>query len=132
MLVLISTFDGLSPELVTTAVARGRFCEQLAPLIGAANEASDLFFAGLFSMADVMMGLPIDEALTSIPLCDGAREAILDPMSRSGRLVAAATAYQQADWARYVELASSIGIDPGEGAGAYLDALSWTDQLLAG
>lgn len=131
MLALITTFDGLSPELVTTAVARGRFCELLAPAIGAEQYANDLFFAGLFSLADTMMGVPIADALASIPMDETSRTAILNPTSDFGRVLAAVTAYQRADWATYVELASTAGIDVGAGTTAYVAALDWTDRLLA-
>jgi len=132
MLALITTFDGLSPEVVTTAVARGRFCELLAPSIGAEQRANDLFFAGLFSMADLMMGVPIEDALRSIPMDEPSRRAILDPTSEFGQVLGAAIAYQHADWPEYVELAARAGIDPGRGADAYLEALRWTDRLLHG
>ena len=131
MLALITTFDGLSPELVTTAVARGRFCELLAPAIGVEQYANDLFFAGLFSLADTMMGVPIADALASIPMDETSRTAILNPTSDFGRVLAAVTAYQRADWATYVELASTAGIDVGAGTTAYVAALDWTDRLLA-
>ena len=131
MLALITTFDGLSPELVTTAVARGRFCELLAPTIGADQFANDLFFAGLFSLADTMMGVPIADALASIPMDETARSAILNPTSEFGRVLAAVVAYQQADWVTYVDLASVAGIDIGAGTTAYVAALDWTDRLLA-
>lgn len=130
MLALITTFDGLSPEIVTTAVTRGRFCELLAPAIGAEQRANDLFFAGLFSLADVMMGVPIADALRSIPMDEASRQAILDPSTEFGGVLAAVIAYQRADWPEYVEVATRAGIDPGEGAGAYIEALSWTDRLL--
>ena len=132
MLALITTFDGLSPEVVTTAVARGRFCELLAPTVGAEQHANDLFFAGLFSMADLMMGVPIEDALRSIPMDEVSRQAILAPESEFGRVLGAATAYQRADWPEYVDLAARAGIDAGRGADAYLEAVRWTDHLLHG
>jgi c-di-GMP-related signal transduction protein len=83
-------------------------------------------------MADMMMGVPIEDALHSIPMDESSRRAILDPTSEFGLVLGAAMAYQRADWPEYVDLAARAGIDAGRGADAYLEAVRWTDHLLHG
>jgi EAL and modified HD-GYP domain-containing signal transduction protein len=114
MLGLITAFDGLPPELIAHAVARGRFCELLAPHVRAQRYAMDLFFAGLFSRADTMMGVPIAEALAAIPMSPASRTAVLEPESAYGPVL----------------LCAATGVPPEAGAAAYVEALAWTDQLL--
>jgi EAL and modified HD-GYP domain-containing signal transduction protein len=130
MLALITAFDGLSPELVAHAVTRGRLCELLAPHIAAEARATDLFFAGLFSLADRMMGVPIEEALQAVPLDALSRDAILYPDSPFGALLGCAVAYQEGEWDRYIVLAETCGLPTHVGAEQYIEAVAWTDGLL--
>jgi|ERR1700677_2436741 c-di-GMP-related signal transduction protein len=61
-------------DLVLCALARARFGELLAPLTRYGD--SDLFLAGLLSMLDVILGMPMSEVLEKIPL-DSETKAVL-------------------------------------------------------
>jgi len=53
-------------DLVLSALARGRFCELLAPKV--AHGESDLFLMGLLSLIDAMLETPMAPVLEKIPL----------------------------------------------------------------
>jgi len=60
--------SGYSPVLMETAVVRGRLTELLGLHALPKGEAENLFVAGMFSLLDRLLGLPMKEVLETIPL----------------------------------------------------------------
>ena len=81
-------------ELVAIALHRARMCEMLA---GSAlpEERETLFTIGLFSVADALMGVPMEEVLESLPFSDEIRAALLRHEGPKGELLAAVIAYER-------------------------------------
>ena len=81
-------------ELVAIALHRARMCEMLA---GSAlpEERETLFTIGLFSVADGLMGAPMEEVLESLPFSDEIRAALLRHEGPKGELLAAVIAYER-------------------------------------
>jgi c-di-GMP phosphodiesterase len=105
-------------ELVAIALHRARMCEMLA---GSAlpEECETLFTIGLFSVADALMGVPMEEVLESLPFSDEIRAALLRRDGPKGDLLASVLAYERG------EFPSAAGVSL---AGAYRAALEWADE----
>jgi len=71
------------PELLITAVIRGRFCELLAPIFKMADRQEDFFIMGMFSTIDALLDIPMDKALEDINLPSDITAALT---GRPGRL----------------------------------------------
>ena len=90
------------------------------------------FLVGLFSMLDVLLDRPLDDALEELGLAPSL-DAVLrgqasedDVLSRIYNLV---RRYEAADWGEVERLASNLGT-PAELVGAaYREALPWADEL---
>jgi EAL and modified HD-GYP domain-containing signal transduction protein len=67
--------------LVETAIIRGRFVELLSRKRLTNNEADQLFIAGLFSLLDRLLGIPMEDVLKQVRLSKNVQDALL---SRSG------------------------------------------------
>jgi EAL and modified HD-GYP domain-containing signal transduction protein len=120
-------------ELVTSSLVRARFCELLAPHVGLASRAGDLFLAGMFSLLDVMLGRPLGELLDELKLSEDLKRALLgraNPGDRVGALWNTVLAYEGADWARLDELAASLGLQAQALPGLYSLAVSWADEVI--
>jgi EAL and modified HD-GYP domain-containing signal transduction protein len=117
-------------ELVVAAVTRGRFCELHAAAVGMASRALDLFFMGLFSLADVMLGLPLEEALEHVPLSKPALAALLAGSGDFAPVLQLAIAYEQGDWSAVSDRLQRLHLDEHDAPARYREALDWARHVL--
>ncbi|MCW3003507.1 MAG: hypothetical protein JWQ20_2805 [Conexibacter sp.] len=115
MLLVLGGIESNCDELVPTALTRAR---TLASLAGTRGSDTDVAFSvGLLSVADALLGVPMDEALADLPLAEPVIDALLHRQGPDG---VALTAVLDFEW----------GPTPGRGpAGlreAYAEALSWS------
>jgi EAL and modified HD-GYP domain-containing signal transduction protein len=126
MLLTIANLDDTIPELVTTALVRGRFCQQLAKEARLPGPAS-FFTVGLFSALDAVMGVPMEELLTELPFTDEVKQALLEYSGPKGKALQCALElewgeptglrFESVEWQRVADL--------------HLEALKWADQSSA-
>lgn len=55
-------------ELAVICASRAHFCESLGRAVGLGARSHDLFSLGMFSLIDVLLGVPREEALATLPL----------------------------------------------------------------
>ena len=121
-------------ELVTASLTRARFCELLAPLAGMTDASDDLFFAGLLSGLEGVVGRPLASIMEELAVNAEVKAALLGnagPSNRLARVYAAARAYESADWdaLRQVAGESHMALEPI--SPAYVEAAAWADQVFA-
>jgi c-di-GMP phosphodiesterase len=114
----MASIDNKPTELTLTALIRARFCEMAGGKIGVGT-SSELFTLGLFSVIDAMMDAPMLDVVSSLPLAEDIREALVQRAGPMGRL-----------------LESVVSLENGEDDGAlpkagevYLDALMWANGV---
>ncbi|MDQ1635742.1 MAG: hypothetical protein QOJ32_2551 [Frankiaceae bacterium] len=106
---------------VDVALTRARMCELLA---ARADVSADVAFtAGLVSSLDLLLGMPLDEAVSDLPLDAEVCAAVLEHRGPLGVLLADVLAYENSTQPQL------LGI--GEARPAYLAALTWTRTVLA-
>ncbi|HVB39203.1 MAG TPA: HDOD domain-containing protein [Vicinamibacterales bacterium] len=118
-------------ELVVESVFLGRFCELLGANTPLRERASELFLMGLFSHLDAIMGRPLDEVLSSLPVPADVRAALLGEPNLLRLVMDAGVAYEAADWERCATLANAAGIPEDELPDCYLSAAKWTHEIFA-
>jgi len=127
LLLATASTSGYSPVLMETAVVRGR----LAELLGATalrGEGEHLFVAGMFSLLDRLLGLPMKEVLETVPLPEEVVKALLGREGRYGPYLALAEACELSS-NLVASLAASLGISPLEVNKAHLSALAWAQSV---
>jgi EAL and modified HD-GYP domain-containing signal transduction protein len=92
-------FDDKPSELVVTAFVRATMAEHLAQIMEARSPES-YFTAGLFSVMDAMLDLPMKKAVELIPLAATIRDALTDRRGLIGIVLACVLAYEAGDWAK--------------------------------
>ena len=123
--------DDKPTELVTQSLVRGRFCELLGQASGQGVE-DQAFLVGLFSMLDVLLDRPLDDALEELglaPSLDSVLRGQASEESVLNRIYKLVRRYEVADWDGVEALAGQLGT-PAEVVGAaYREALPWADEL---
>ncbi|WP_256081735.1 EAL and HDOD domain-containing protein [Massilia sp. YIM B04103] len=128
LLLATASTSGYSPVLLETAVVRGRLAELLG--IGAVGkaEAENIFVAGMFSLLDRLLGIPMKEVLDAIQLSDEVMRALLTRGGKYGPYLALAEACEL-NSNLVASLAASLHISPADVNKAHLSALAWTQAL---
>ena len=81
----------------------------------------------MFSLIDVLIGRPLVEVITQLPLADDVRAALLERQGSLGQVLAATIAYELGEWTK----AQVDGLSESEVADCYVDAVTWSEELLA-
>ncbi|SFV08330.1 EAL and HDOD domain-containing protein [Pseudoduganella namucuonensis] len=130
LLLATASSSGYSPVLLETAVVRGRLAELLGAKALGKADAENIFVAGMFSLLDRLLGIPMEEVLSSIQLSDDVVAALLTRSGKYGPYLALAEACEL-NSALVSSLAAAVNLSPAEVNQAHLAALAWT-QTIAG
>lgn len=117
-------------EITRLSLIRAKFAENLAPAFSMAIKAGAIFIAGLFSMLDIILQMPMQKAVLEVAASDEIREALVDRKGRISEVLSLIYAYERADWHNATINMVRNGVDIAVLSKAYLDALFWYRQLL--
>ncbi|MBN2691824.1 MAG: EAL domain-containing protein [Burkholderiaceae bacterium] len=128
---LLATVPGsaASPAVARTAITRGRMMELLVKDTLSDEDGDNAFVVGIFSMLDVMLGVPMDKALAEITLADPIVMALKDNTGVFGSYLQLARAVEQRDFDNLDFLSSALGIQGWRVSSVHLAALAWVEQL---
>jgi c-di-GMP phosphodiesterase len=121
MLLALGGVKARCHELVPTALVRAQTLSLLAAQRG--DDPDRAFAIGLFSVADALLGAPMERALHDLPLAAPIVDALVRHAGDDGVALAAILAHERAE-----QLASGPGDGPGALAACYLQALAWAQE----
>ncbi len=119
--------DHLS-EVIVTSVTRARFCELIGKELKSGTQSDDLFLMGLFSLIDVLMQCPMEEAISMVPLSSEAVDALQGKPNRCRKILDLTRLYEQGRWAAADDLIWDLGLSSSRMQSLYLDAAEWGNQ----
>jgi len=125
-LVALQGFDDRPPNLLVVAMARARMCEQLGRLIGA-EDSGPYFITGLFSMLNVLTGVPIKQLVDELPLAPAIVNALVSEEGQIGAALHCTRAYERGRWKEV----SFCGLPQNVIRAAYVDAVFWAEETRA-
>jgi len=128
LLLASASSSGYSPVLMETAVVRGRLTELLGLHSLPKAEGENLFVAGMFSLLDRLLGLPMKEVLDTIPLPPEVVKALLTREGMYGPYLALAEACELSS-NLVGSLAGGLDLSPLEVNQAHLQALAWAQAV---
>jgi EAL and modified HD-GYP domain-containing signal transduction protein len=114
--------------LMQTAIIRGRFTELLGHYLLPKADAENLFVAGMFSLLDRLLGIPMEEVLTQIQLSDALSQALLKRAGIYGPFLALAESAERADGDSQ-SFADALFLSAEQVNAAHLAALAWAQNL---
>jgi EAL and modified HD-GYP domain-containing signal transduction protein len=119
-------------ELTRLSLIRARFAENLAPKFGLKASSESLFLLGLFSVLDVILELPMEEALKMVHVSDDIRDALLHGKGIYGELLGFIQQYEAAEFKAVSRTLIVKDLQPADISGAYIDALAWYRGIISG
>ncbi|MBC7681208.1 MAG: HDOD domain-containing protein [Ferruginibacter sp.] len=129
-LLLTSSKNNGTPAAVgTMAVVRGRMMELLATGTLTAEECDGAFVVGIFSLLDVMLGMPLPQALALLSLPPAVSEALEHGTGIYGPLLALTKACEGNDDTAFNAAADTLQFSNHHINMAHMEALVWADTL---
>jgi c-di-GMP-related signal transduction protein len=127
-------FAQLSPSrefpspLLQLAAARGKFMELMAA--GDKSFEDSAFMAGIMSLMDALLGMPLAEIINGLPVADEVRDALLERKGRLGSMLVLAEAVENHDAAALSAALDALpGIAAAQVNSAQSQALRWANSL---
>ena len=114
------------PDALTRiALIRAKFFENIAGFFGLRGFSSELFLTGEFSVLDIMLDVPMQDALDKVHVSDDIRRVLTDHDGPLSPVFDFALAYEQGDW-QYVDRELLVrNIKSDDIHNEYVNALQW-------
>ncbi len=132
MFMVISELAQEKPtELVRTSLVRAKFCESITELNGwAESECAEMFLVGLFSLIDVILGMPMAHVFRRLPVAESVSAALLQRNNSYARYLMLIEAVEQDNSERVDELCGVLGIRGQILKDCYMIALRYVNEVL--
>ena len=117
-------------EIVRLSLVRAKFAENLAGLFELGVFQNSLFLTGLFSLLDVILEKPMEEAVKEVAVDNLVREALVNRSGNLYKVLDFMYAYERADWNKVSIITINSDIKGAAVGQAFVDALTWYHQLL--
>ncbi|MES2188315.1 MAG: HDOD domain-containing protein [Pseudomonadota bacterium] len=128
-LLLLASKSGTPPAVGSMAVVRGRLMELLVGDRLPPDVRDHAFVAGIFSLLDVMLGMPMDQAVGLLTLPDDVVDALLRRTGPLGPYLQLTEACETGDDVSFRNAADALGLNSQEINWAHLQALAWSDGI---
>ena len=119
-------------EITRLSLLRARFAENLAPVFALAIQSSELFLMGLFSVLDVILDIPMAEALDIVKVSKNIRNALIEKKGPFALVQEFITQYENANWQEVSRLMILHNIDMQQVYDAYINSLKWYREMVYG
>jgi c-di-GMP-related signal transduction protein len=129
LLLTASRAGGPPSSVGHMAVVRGRLMELLALEGPHAEEADNAFVVGIFSLLDVMIGMPMEKALELLSLPPAVADALLHRKGPYAPYLELTIACETGDDAAFSAASETLHLSSQQVNWAHLQALAWSDQL---
>ncbi|MDE6882846.1 MAG: HDOD domain-containing protein [Lachnospiraceae bacterium] len=116
-------------EITRVSLLRAKFLECLAPSFGMGMKASELFLMGLFSVLNIILSMPMEEALNKVNVSRDIRDALLSCEGEFAEIYGFMTAYENADWQEVSRMQILKNIDNDAVFKAYIEAVCWYKEM---
>jgi len=131
-LVAVASTDNTKPEsLYGLSIQRARFCELIAKNTTLSNHASQAFLTGMFSLLDSLLDQSLETVISSIPIDDAIKQALLEHGGQLGHILKLTIAYESADWETVSQTRKLLSIDHTGLALCYKQSIEWTEELFS-
>lgn len=116
-------------EVTRLSLLRAKFAENLAPVFEMAIHSSELFLMGLFSVLDLILDKPMEEALEMVKVSKEIREALVEKKGKFAPVLDFITQYENANWQEVSRQMVLQNIDMAQISEAYMKSLQWYGDL---
>jgi EAL and modified HD-GYP domain-containing signal transduction protein len=121
--------DPRSKAVLQNALVRARMTELLGQSKVPPTERDGLFIVGIFSLLDVLLNVPMEQALEQLQLPAQVVAALARHEGVYAPFLALSVACEEADQEAIVEHAAACGLDANEVNAAQVKALVWAEDI---
>ena len=118
-------------ELMRLSLLRAKFAENLAPVFGMAMRSQELFLTGLFSILDIILDCPMEEALSMVRVSGKIRAALLEHTGSLAEVLHFIVKYESAEWQEVSRQLVLKNIEIPDVSHAWVSSLQWYAKLIA-
>ena len=118
-------------EITRLSLLRAKFAENLASSFELAGKSSELFLMGLFSVLDLILDKPMDEALKLVKVSHEIEDAMLSQKGALADVMEFITQYEAANWQEVSRLIVLKNLDMDRIYDAYMKSLKWYRELVS-
>lgn len=112
-------------EVTRLSLLRAKFAEALAPVFGLTMKSSELFLMGLFSVLDLILNMPMEEALSKIHVSKEISEALVHQRGELAPLLDFMLQYEAAGWQEVSRQMIVMNISMDAVYAAYIESVRW-------
>ena len=117
-------------EITRLSLLRAKFAEGLAPMFDLAAKTEELFLMGLFSVLDVILEKPMEEALKMVKVTGEVRDALTKESGPFAQVYELMKQYEAANWQEVSRILILRNIEVDTISEVYFNALSWYKKLI--
>lgn len=118
-------------EITRLSMLRAKFAENLAQVFEMPMQANELFLMGLFSVLDVILDKPIDEALKMVKVSKDIEDALVKGSGNFAPVMDFVVQYENAFWQEVSRIMVLSEIDMDAVYNAYIASLRWYRDLFS-
>lgn len=116
-------------EITRISLLRAKFVEQLATLFHMEVQSQELFLMGLFSVLDLILEMPMDEALKRVNVSKQITQALVEKKGDFAPVLDFMLRYEDADWQELSRQVILLNISTDAVYDAYISSLVWYRDL---
>lgn len=116
-------------EITRLSLLRAKFAENLAGVFEMAGQSSELFLMGLFSVLDLILNKPMEEALKMVKVSKEIEDALVFGKGKLALVLEFVTQYEVANWQEVFRLMILKEIKTSDVYDAYVQSLKWYRDL---
>jgi len=117
-------------EITKLSLIRARFAENLASAFNMGVFSPSLFIMGLFSLLDVILERPMEEAVKEVAIEESVKAALVDKSGDLYKVLKFIRAYEHAHWDSIAIQMVKYDLELEDVTKAFIDALVWYKALL--
>ncbi len=121
MLITMSNISSRPDDLMQLTMSRAFMCEQIAKQLGE-KDSQHFFSIGLLSTLDILLGMPMKQVLTDLPLSSEIQDSLMRFDGDAGKVLECVVAYEKGDWDKIADL--DIGLDAEQLCDCFFNAMS--------
>ncbi len=129
LLLVTASRDPGAPAMMQTAIARGRFMEEVGGGFFDKSERDNLFITGAFSLLNVLLGTSMQAVLDEMNLPATVTEALLYEQGEFAPFLKLSRLCESFDGAALLKAAEELHLSPEQLNRAHVLALSFADSL---
>ena len=112
-------------EITRISLLRAKFAENIAQLFDMGGLSQEAFLTGLFSVIDIILDMPMKEALKKVKVSKMIEKALLDKSGEMYDILEFVQCYETGNWSEINRLMLLKNIDSKDVFNAYKNTLEW-------